>query len=124
MHAASEGPKQGVIESSLTESYWAKTFAGAGRIIPPAEYIGLIFSASLGPSLGTGDFIRGARGSIGVAYNILGIEAGLELRPEYDATLGDFRLPAVLALGIDKRLKVFAGPSLTVGSHSFNGSRS
>jgi probable lipoprotein NlpC len=123
VHAASEGPKQGVIESSLTESYWAKTFAGAGRIIPPAEYIGLIFSASLGPSLGTGDFIRGARGSIGVAYNILGIEAGLELRPEYDATLGDFRLPAVLALGIDKRLKVFAGPSLTVGSPSFNGSR-
>jgi probable lipoprotein NlpC len=123
VHAASEGPKRGVIESSLSESYWAKAFAGAGRIIPPAEYLGLIFSASLGPSLGAEDLMRGARGSIGVAYNILGIEAGLELRPEYDAALGDLRLPAVLALGLDKRLKVFAGPALTIGSPSLGGSR-
>ena len=123
VHAASDGPKRGVIESSLTESYWAKSFAGAGRIIPPAEYLGFIFSASLGPSLGTEDFMRGARASFGVAYRILGIEAGIELRPEYDATLGDLRVPMVLALGLDKRLKVFAGPALTLGSPNLGGSR-
>lgn len=123
VHAASEGPRQGVIESSLSESYWAKSLAGEGRIVPPAEYLGLIFSASLGPSLGTEDFLRGARTSFGVAYTVLGIEAGIELRPEYDATLGDLRIPAVLALGFDKRLKVFAGPALTIGSPNLGGSR-
>jgi probable lipoprotein NlpC len=124
IHAVSEGPKQGVIESSLSESYWSKAFAGAGRIIPPAEYLGLLFSASLGPSLGTEDFLRGLRGSFGVAYRLLGVEAGIELRPEYDATLGDFRFPVVLALGVDKRLKVFAGPALTLGSPDLGGTRS
>jgi probable lipoprotein NlpC len=124
IHSASEGPRRGIIESSLSESYWARTYSGAGRIIPPAEYLGLIFSASLGASLGSRDFLRGVRGSFGVAYRLLGIEAGLELRPEYDATLGAVRLPAVLALGLDRRLKLFAGPAITLGSPSLGGTRS
>lgn len=123
VHAASDGPRRGVIESSLSESYWAKTFVAAGRIVPPAEYLGLIFTASLGPSFGTEDFLRGGRGSFGVAYRVLGVETGIELRPEYDATLGDFRVPAVLSLGFDKKLKVFAGPALTFGSPNLDGSR-
>jgi probable lipoprotein NlpC len=123
IHSASEGPARGVIESTLSESYWAKAFAGAGRMIPPAEYLGLILSASLGPSLGTEEPLRGARGSFGVAYRFLGVEAGIELRPEYDATLGVVRLPAVLALGIDRRLKAFAGPALTLGSPNLGGAR-
>jgi Cell wall-associated hydrolases (invasion-associated proteins) len=121
VHAASEGPRRGVIESSLSESYWAKTFVAAGRILPPAEYLGLMFTASLGPSFGTEDFLRGARGSFGLGYKLLGVEAALELRPEYDATLGDFRLPAVFSLGFDNSLKLFAGPALTLGSPSLNG---
>lgn len=123
VHAASDGPKRGVIESSLSESYWAKAFAGAGRIIPPAEYLGLTLSASLGPSFSAEDALGGVRGSFGVAYRLLGIEAGIELRPEYDKTLGDFRLPAVLAIGIDKRLKIYAGPALTLGSPNLEGTR-
>jgi probable lipoprotein NlpC len=123
IHAASDGPRRGVIESSLSESYWAKTFVAAGRIVSPAEYLGLIFTASLGSSFGTEDILRGGRGSLGVAYRVLGIETGIELRPEYDATLGDFRLPAVLALGFDKKLKVFAGPALTIGSPNLHGER-
>jgi probable lipoprotein NlpC len=123
VHAASDGPRRGVIESSLSESYWAKTFVAAGRIVPPTEYLGLIFTASLGPSFGTEDFFRGGRGFFGVAYRVLGVETGIEIRPEYDATLGDFRLPAVLALGLDKKLKVFAGPALTLGSPSLHGKR-
>lgn len=123
VHAASDGPRRGVIESSLEESYWAKTFVAAGRIVPPAEYLGLIVTASLGPSFGTEDFVRGGRGSFGVAYRVLGIETGLELRPEYDATLEDFRVPAVLSLGFDKKLKIFAGPALTLGSPNLGGGR-
>jgi len=40
IHSASAGTSTGVIYSSLDESYWARTFAGAGRAFPdvPAEY--------------------------------------------------------------------------------------
>ena len=34
IHAASEGPVTGVIYSSLDESYWSHTYAGAGRALP------------------------------------------------------------------------------------------
>lgn len=36
IHAASDGPKTGVIISSLHESYWERTYAGTGQILPPA----------------------------------------------------------------------------------------
>ncbi len=123
IHAASDGPTRGVIESALSESYWAKAYAGAGRIVPPAEYLGLVFSGSLGVSIGARDFLRGIRGSVGVAYRIFGVESGIELRPEYDGTLGDFRLPAVLALGLDRHLKIYAGPAVTLGSPNLDGTR-
>jgi probable lipoprotein NlpC len=34
IHSASDGPKTGVIISSLSESYWNKHYAGAGRFLP------------------------------------------------------------------------------------------
>ena len=34
IHAASEGPSTGVIYSSLDESYWRRTYRGAGRALP------------------------------------------------------------------------------------------
>ena len=34
IHAASDGPNTGVIISSLKESYWSSTYAGAGRFLP------------------------------------------------------------------------------------------
>jgi probable lipoprotein NlpC len=39
IHAASEGPKTGVIYSALDEDYWQRTYVGAGRFLPeePAE---------------------------------------------------------------------------------------
>ena len=48
IHAASEGPATGVIESGLSEKYWFAHYAGAGRLIPPAEYLGIILTASAG----------------------------------------------------------------------------
>jgi probable lipoprotein NlpC len=35
IHSASEGPRTGVIISSLDESYWKRTYFGAGRAISP-----------------------------------------------------------------------------------------
>jgi probable lipoprotein NlpC len=37
IHSASEGPRTGVIYSRLDESYWQRTFAGAGRALPEAS---------------------------------------------------------------------------------------
>jgi probable lipoprotein NlpC len=37
IHAASDGPKTGVIYSSLDERYWSQTYAGAGRALPEAD---------------------------------------------------------------------------------------
>jgi hypothetical protein len=37
IHSASDGPNTGVIISSLKESYWKKTYAGAGQILPSAK---------------------------------------------------------------------------------------
>jgi probable lipoprotein NlpC len=36
IHSASEGPETGVIRSRLNESYWQRSFAGAGRALPGA----------------------------------------------------------------------------------------
>jgi probable lipoprotein NlpC len=37
IHSASEGPQTGVIYSQLDESYWEKSFAGAGRALPESS---------------------------------------------------------------------------------------
>lgn len=37
IHAASDGPKTGVIYSSLDEQYWSRTYAGAGRVLPAGD---------------------------------------------------------------------------------------
>ena len=34
IHAASDGPKTGVIISNLDESYWKQTFAGCAKLLP------------------------------------------------------------------------------------------
>ncbi len=118
IHSPSEGSETGVTESSLEESYWSRTFVKAGRVIPPADSLGIVMTASIGPSFGAYDLIRGARGSLGAAYPVLGLEVGLELRPSWDSSLGVLRVPAVLAIDIDRRLKAYAGPALTIGSPS------
>jgi probable lipoprotein NlpC len=40
---------------------------------------------------------------------------GLELRPEYDIALGVFRLPLTLSMGFNDKLRLFAGPVLSIG---------
>lgn len=37
IHSASEGPVTGVIYSGLSESYWSRTYAGAGRALPESD---------------------------------------------------------------------------------------
>jgi len=42
IHSASAGRVTGVIFSSLDEPYWARTYAGAGRVLPRSENVELI----------------------------------------------------------------------------------
>lgn len=41
IHSVSDGPKTGVVISTMQESYWQRTYRGAGRILPVAnaEYV-------------------------------------------------------------------------------------
>jgi probable lipoprotein NlpC len=47
IHSASEGPAKGVIESSLEEGGWARSFVAAGRVVPPARFLGLTLGVLL-----------------------------------------------------------------------------
>lgn len=126
LHAASDGPRTGVIESSLSERYWSEHYSAAGRILPPAEYLGIYLSAALGPDMGGGSLgFHGLSASFEASYRIPGprngLEPGLELRPAWNSDLGVFRLPLVLSIGLGKDLRVFAGPALTLGSPTRDG---
>jgi probable lipoprotein NlpC len=37
IHAASDGPKTGVMYSALSENYWRSTYVGAGRVLPAGK---------------------------------------------------------------------------------------
>jgi probable lipoprotein NlpC len=72
IHSASEGPETGVIYSRLSENYWRKSFAGAGRALPQISSGGELPAGAPGPvetaagarppeSRGAGETAAGAR---------------------------------------------------------------
>lgn len=119
IHAASDGPKTGVIISSLDEDYWARAYAGGGRIVAPANFLGLRFALGGGPTGWAGvdgSLLRGGAVQAALSYEGLGfVSPGLELRPEWDGSLGVFRVSSVLSVGIGKEWRLFAGPALVFG---------
>lgn len=116
IHSASEGSQTGVIQSSLTEPYWSRTYAAAGRLISPAGYLGLILGIGAGPLMGPDRLARGLAGEFAIAVPLHGYEIGLQTTPSWDATLGVVRIPLQISVGLDRRLRFFAGPSLTLGT--------
>lgn len=182
IHAASAGARTGVIYSSLNETYWANTFAGAGRAFPEAPQSFNAVNTSLsgasannGVPGGASGHSRGSQNSpepesltrgsgtntsrdiapntaintegrlllgVGIAplWNgfmpggnlvrgfssqlLIGADThsfgrrmvfGLEVRPEYDGGLGVFRLPITFSWGFTEKIRIFAGPILSVG---------
>jgi len=113
--AASDGPHTGVIESSLDDPYWSRTFEGGGRLVSPAGYLGLLLGLGGGPLIGADNLGRGFGLSADLSWPIRGIEPGIRVAPSWDVSLWVVRLPFQLSLGIDRRLSFFAGPSLTLG---------
>ncbi|MDD7274632.1 MAG: C40 family peptidase [Treponema sp.] len=104
IHAASDGPNTGVIISSLKESYWSSTYAGAGRFLPSIgeERIALVTedsSSSTGTALSGessqkgGLFVSSGSGSSDNASSsrTLGMDNGFLRKFAIDGTLtGDW----------------------------------
>lgn len=65
IHAASDGPNTGVIISSLKESYWSRTYAGAGQFLPSIgeERVALVTDKNSGSSSSGSDAPLGKEGS-------------------------------------------------------------
>ncbi len=123
IHAASEGQVTGVIRSSLDEPYWRRTYAGSGRLITPAGYLGFILGFGGGPLFGADTIARGLAGTLTLAFPIGGFEPGVQVMPAWDASLGVLRLPLQLSLGIDRHLRFFAGPAFTLGAPQLSPTR-
>lgn len=180
IHSASEGPQTGVIYSRLDESYWQRSFAGAGRALPqvsspeerpagsagspvnagaekaantvkespssnPAEDWGTAKPSTPGGSTAKSGRLRGKGFMLGLGFapswnslidrnnplrgvstqgrfawkgDVFGLNIipGFEIRPEWDDTLGVFRMAFTLSLGFDDKLRIFAGPAFSMGS--------
>jgi probable lipoprotein NlpC len=153
IHAASIGPKTGVIYSTLDEGSWSRTFAGAGRAFPQTSQgrqpvlggndpsgnsdgsgwsgANFLFGAAFAPTwkgiLQDGSIIRGVTSQLrfGLNTKFFGPQMllGLELRPEFDGALGVFNLPLTLSWGLNDKFRIFAGPVLSVGEASPSASR-
>jgi probable lipoprotein NlpC len=152
IHAASEGARTGVIYSSLSEAYWRRNYAGAGRVLaaggglsgPAPSFageaegtgvaggaggflFGLAAAVNWNPVQDLGDPFRGvlleARGAYTFGPSRESLRLGLELRPHWDGALGIIRLPLTLSLGFGDLVRVFAGPALTLGNPVSAGGR-
>lgn len=116
IHSASEGPHTGVIISSLNEPYWKEHFAGAGRVLPPAEYRGIAIGIGalgiLGPSSNPG-FVYGLEPVLSVSIEVplgnLIVRPGMELRGFWNYYTGSVTFPLTLSLGLSKTVRIFAG---------------
>jgi len=171
IHAASTGPKTGVIYSSLDEKYWTDAYVGAGRAFPEVAsnfkvnnnsmagnsgvngkeskggkgtsanktasskkensngrlLVGVAFAPIFNGFLAEGDFFRGFTSQLSLFWDTYPLRMifGLELRQEYDRSLGVFRLPLTLSFGPNEKIRVFAGPVFSFGNASLmvNGKR-
>ena len=88
------------------------------------EKTGILLGVAIAPTWNLyaphNNIIRGAAGHIRIGAEIkpLGLSSiiGMELRPEWDRTLGVFRLPLTFSWGASDKLRIFAGPVVSFGS--------
>ncbi|MCL2007396.1 MAG: C40 family peptidase [Treponema sp.] len=133
IHSASEGPNTGVIYSRLDESYWRRTYRGAGRALPrdtagavallprqrnwsdPGFFLGFAGAWTWGGFFeGAPSSFRGISGMATAGYKWLRYSAGFEVRQEWDRALGVYRVPVSISFGTDTS-RIFGGPAYTFG---------
>ena len=122
IHSASEGPKTGVIISSLDEPYWKRTFTAAGRVIQATEFLGIYIGSStlglLGPSTNQ-TILYGLEQVFSVSMDIplgsLQLRPGIELHGLWNYYSGSVTCPVTLSLGFTPKFTIFAGWPAIVG---------
>ncbi|MDR2607227.1 MAG: C40 family peptidase [Treponema sp.] len=113
-------------ESRGMGDFWkSDTGEHPGRIV-----VGLALAPSWNGFYSEGYPVRGFasqfRAAIETEAFSKAILPGVELRPEWDAGLGVFRMPITLSIGFDDRFRIFAGPVVGAGDPVFksdNGER-
>ncbi len=130
IHAASIGPRTGVIQSSLNESGWKQRILFAGRALPASTLSGFAFDGGADISFAQlealqGGLLASVRGLSGwgeVSFPLSkNFSAGLRAGVALDRSLGVVRVPLELSVGQISGFSVFAGPALTFGSPDLNG---
>jgi probable lipoprotein NlpC len=93
--------------------------AGEGGSWRDKLLLGIGFAPTWNGLLSGGNIIRGGASQVGIAWKgrLLGrpFMPGLELRPEWDNTLGVFHIPLTFSLGLDERFRLFVGPAFSFG---------
>lgn len=136
IHAASEGPRTGVIISNITEAYWKRTYVRAGRILPPeglkipdapdttaVEVNPFPFGGNLGFRLNiTPGMLWGFSSDMPVRGGALNVEIswvkGLSMYPgigagiAWDARSESFSVPLTVSLTDARGLRFFIGTQL------------
>jgi probable lipoprotein NlpC len=109
-----EGPA-----ARLPESGGTGDPVGEGGSWRDKVLLGAGFAPTWNGVLSGGNIIRGGASQLGIAWKgeLLGrpLMPGFELRPEWDNTLGVFRIPITFSLGLDERFRIFAGPAFSSG---------
>ena len=122
VHSASEGPKTGVIISSLDEPYWKRTFAAAGQVVPATEFLGIYIGSGtlglLGPSTNK-TILYGLEQVFSVSMELplasFQLKPGIELHGVWNYYGGSVMCPVTLSLGFTPNFTVFAGWPAIVG---------
>jgi probable lipoprotein NlpC len=82
IHAASEGPKTGVMHSRLNESYWQRTYVGAGRVLPEGE-------PDLSAKVAAPEDGGSGQGSASTKDDVRAFRLGLGIAPSWNGFLED-----------------------------------
>jgi probable lipoprotein NlpC len=112
-------PGEGGRVSRLPETGGTRGAAGEGGSWRDKLLLGVGFAPTWNGVLSGGNIIRGGASQLGLAWKgkLFGqpFMPGVEFRPEWDNTLGVFRMPVTLSLGLDERFRIFAGPAVSAG---------
>jgi probable lipoprotein NlpC len=113
--AGGQGNRQGGANKPAGSS---KTESGETRLSA-----GIAFAPIWNSFINDGDLFRGFTSQLCLNADIqpfgLQMVFGFELRPEYDWSLGVFRLPVTFSCGVTDKITVFAGPVFSFGNASF-----
>lgn len=146
IHAASDGPNNGVIASSLDEAYWKSHYAGAGKFLESGERsesdtfgvpvtasasgmqnnVSFLDSLECSFSLSadwalftTNQFVpnyRGLNTQADVTVTKWPLHPGVGVMMRWNYGVHSMQIPLVFTLSFTDFMRVYAGPVITIGS--------